>query len=213
MSGDISQQLVTDMFRDRLECTGLDSVTECALGFMTHISRSLHVRVMIIEYTRSVKEFQQCLQAEPLLQDCQKQLLLAGHNFNFGLDGPKVFLEPALVASTTEKLRTHGAMLNNIRVYWDDLKSRHVVVSEAHYHSVKAAVDGLQKSLRIKVKDEALLDVYCDMDMVLTGDEPVENLKDVAEVHLVSLCDLLNRGWLEYEPGRVMKWFINACYH
>lgn len=130
-----------------------------------HPSNTENVHIMLIEYSRYPIEFQVCLAEEPLLQHCLSKLSDAGHNVFFGPDEPKLYVEPELVAAAKDKLSRKGAVLNGVRVLWHQLKARHVLASDAYYHAVKRAVQGLRRKLCINVKSEAVVEISSDDDV------------------------------------------------
>ena len=121
-------------------------------------AQNAHVR--LIEFKRSPEQFRDCLAKEPRLRACRAELSSAGHVVLAGLEHPKMYVEPHLVALTMKHLRRKGARLslNSVPVLWQHLKARHVIASDGYYNVVVEAVDGLRKALQIKVLRETVLD-------------------------------------------------------
>ena len=121
-----------------------------------HIWSTMENRPFILlEFTRTPEQFQQCLEIEPTLATCRRLLEAAGHSTESLDTRAKVFLHPEHwlpVLDYFEKCVHHPCRLS-------DLKARHVVTDERHCKAVLSATDGLKKKLRVKIKSKTFFRV------------------------------------------------------
>ena len=118
--------------------------------------------LMLIEYSRSDAEFETCLATEPSLRACLDKLHRAGHSVFREATDPKLYVEPDFVKPIIVKLTKEGVLLNGVRVLWQGLKCRHVIVSEAYYPVVQSAIANLRKKCKVRVKCKARIDLTND---------------------------------------------------
>ena len=138
--------------------TGMSSVASPSKDFT--IPEGVHV--MLIEYARSDAEFQACLADEPSLQQCLDEINRAGHGVHREATDPKLYVERDLVVPITNKLTKEGVLLHGVRVFWQGLKCRHVIASEAYYSTVQSTVANLRKKCKARVRCEVPIDLTND---------------------------------------------------
>ena len=139
--------------------TGMSSVASPSKDFT--IPEGVHV--MLIEYARSDAEFEACLADEPSLQQCLDDLNKAGHGVHREATDPKLYVERDLVVPITNKLTEEGVLLHGVRVFWQELKCRHVIASEAYYSTVQYTVANLRKKCKARVRCEVPIDLDVEL--------------------------------------------------
>ena len=144
---------------------------------------------MLIEYARSDAEFEACLADEPSLQQCLADLNKAGHGVHREATDPKLYVERDLVVPITNKLTEEGVLLHGVRVFWQELKCRHVIASEAYYSTVQYTVANLRKKCKARVRCEVPIDLTNDD----VSDETAASGSMHPQQHPVSIAPLCLR--------------------
>ena len=139
---------------------GMASAASSVIDLAAH--SSVPEEVMLIEYSRSDAEFETCLATEPSLRACLDKLHRAGHSVFREATDPKLYVEPDFVKPIIVKLTKEGVLLNGVRVLWQGLKCRHVIVSDAYYPVVQSAIANLRKKCKARVKREIFIDLTND---------------------------------------------------
>ena len=165
--------------------TGMSSVASPSKDFT--IPEGVHV--MLIEYSRSDAEFEACLADEPSLQQCLDELNRAGHGVHREATDPKLYVERDLVVPITNKLTKEGVLLHGVRVFWQGLKCRHVIASEAYYSTVQSTVAKLRKKCKARVRCEVRIDLTNDD----VSDETAASGSMHPQQHPVSIAPLCLR--------------------
>ena len=165
--------------------TGMSSVASPSKDFT--IPEGVHV--MLIEYSRSDAEFEACLADEPSLQQCLDELNRAGHGVHREATDPKLYVERDLVVPITNKLTKEGVLLHGVRVFWQGLRCRHVVASEAYYSTVQSTVAKLRKKCKARVRCEVRIDLTNDD----VSDETAASGSMHPQQHPVSIAPLCLR--------------------
>ena len=165
--------------------TGMSSVASPSKDFT--IPEGVHV--MLIEYSRSDAEFEACLADEPSLQQCLDELNRAGHGVHREATDPKLYVERDLVVPITNKLTKEGVLLHGVRVFWQGLRCRHVVASEAYYSTVQSTVAKLRKKCKARVRCEVPIDLTNDD----VSDETAASGSMQLQQHPVSIAPLCLR--------------------
>ena len=165
--------------------TGMSSVASPSKDFT--IPEGVHV--MLIEYSRSDAEFEACLADEPSLQQCLDELNRAGHGVHREASDPKLYVEPDLVRPIIDKLTKEGVLLHGVRVFWQGLRCRHVVASEAYYSTVQSTVAKLRKKCKARVRCEVPIDLTNDD----VSDETAASGSMHPQQHPVSIAPLCLR--------------------
>ena len=166
--------------------TGMSSVASPSKDFT--IPEGVHV--MLIEYSRSDAEFEACLADEPSLQQCLDELNRAGHGVHREASDPKLYVERDLVVPITNKLTEEGVLLHGVRVFWQGLRCRHVVASEAYYSTVQSTVAKLRKKCKARVRCEVPIDLTNDD----VSDETAASGSMHPQQHPVPIAPLCLRG-------------------
>ena len=154
------------------------------------VHSSVPEEFMLIEYSRSDAEFETCLATEPSLRACLDKLHRAGHSVFREATDPKLYVEPDFVKPIIVKLTKEGVLLNGVRVLWQGLKCRHVIVSEAYYPVVQSAIANLRKKCKVRVKCEARIDLSNDD----VSDETAASGSMHPQQHPVPIAPLCLRG-------------------
>ena len=152
-------------------------------------SAASSIKVTLIEYSRSDAEFETCLATEPFLQACLDKLHRVGHSVFREATDPKLYVEPDLVRPIIDKLTKEGVLLHGVRVFWQGLKCRHVIASEAYYSTVQSTVAKLRKKCKARVRCEVRIDLTNDD----VSDETAASGSMHPQQHPVSIAPLCLR--------------------
>jgi len=99
--------------------------------------------INVIEFTRSPHAFDSALEEDPILSHCSDQVKHFLPSEGSSPNDAKVFIDRHLVPHTLRQLSNSGVLINGKRLYWNDLKCRHVVCSDRFWPIIMAAVSSL----------------------------------------------------------------------
>jgi hypothetical protein len=98
-------------------------------------------QVVAVEFTRSPKMLFDCLVYGSALDHHRASMLAVGRPCVFGDEGAKLFVSPDDVHDVLFYISNTGVTFANCEpLYWDDLRSRHMIVSIALEADVLAAI-------------------------------------------------------------------------
>ena len=125
-------------------------------------------QVVVLEFSRSPECFLHCLVGGDALDKHWAAMLAAGRPCIVGGYGAKLFVSPNEVNDVLFHLSSAGVTFDTgLHFSWDELRARHVVVSEAFETDVMAAlkastgsgIDGGQARGAVHVKRRVVIDV------------------------------------------------------
>jgi hypothetical protein len=125
-------------------------------------------KVVVLEFSRSPQWFLNCLVGGDDLDKHRVAMLAVGRPCIVGGDGAKLFVSPDDVNDVLFHLSSAGITFDNgLQCSWDDLRSRHVIVSEALETDVMDALkaskgsgsDGGKGKDNVRVKHRVVIDV------------------------------------------------------
>jgi hypothetical protein len=125
-------------------------------------------KVVALEFGRSPQWFLDCLIGGERLEKHRSAMLEVGRPCTFGPEGAKLLVGPEEVNDVLLHLSIAGVTFDkNARLSWDELRPRHVIVSEALEAEVMAALaetpgsgaDGGKGKDQVKVKRRAVINI------------------------------------------------------
>jgi hypothetical protein len=125
-------------------------------------------RVVVLEFTRSPEWFFQCLVAGEALDVHRVAMLAVGRPCFLGEGGAKLIMGPYEINDALLHLRHVGVTFDTgPTLWWDELRPRHVIVSDALEAAVMAALaecegsgkDGGKGKDKVKVRRRVEIDV------------------------------------------------------
>jgi hypothetical protein len=124
-------------------------------------------KVVALEFSRSPQWFFDCLVSGEALDKHRSAMLAVGRPCFFGDEGAKLLVSPEEVNDVLMHLSSAGVMFEDKHFSWDELRARHVIVSEALEDDVLTALaespgsgkDGGKGRDHVRVKRRAVIDI------------------------------------------------------
>jgi hypothetical protein len=123
--------------------------------------------VVALEFSRSPKWFLDCIVCGEALDKHRSAMLAVGRPCIFGSEGAKLLVSPKVVNDVLLHLSSAGVTFEDMHYSWDELRPRHVIVSEALETEVMEAIaacpgtglDGGKGKDHVRVKRRVVIDV------------------------------------------------------
>ena len=123
--------------------------------------------LVALEFSRSPQWFFDCLVSGEALDKHRSAMLAVGRPCFFGDEGAKLLVSPEEVNDVLMHLSSAGVMFEDKHFSWDELRARHVIVSEALEDDVLTALaespgsgkDGGKGRDHVRVKRRAVIDI------------------------------------------------------
>jgi hypothetical protein len=124
--------------------------------------------VVALEFFRSPQWFLDCIVCGEALDKHRSAMLAVGRPCIFGGEGAKMLVSPEVVNDVLLHLSSAGVTFEDIHYSWDELRPRHMIVSESLEIEVMAAIaactgsgqdGGRAKENKVRVKRRVVIEV------------------------------------------------------
>lgn len=125
-------------------------------------------KVVVLEFSRSPQCFFECLVCGDALEGHRAAMLAVGRPCTFGGFGAKLLVSPEYVNDVLFHLSSEGVTFDkDVSFSWDELRARHVILSESLEAEVMAALDassgsgeaGGKGKDHVRVKRRVVIDI------------------------------------------------------